>query len=284
MNSSPNCLANSSLIKPKILIGTFGRSRKLGVMLGLMLGLMTLSLPVRAGLFDDDEARKAILDIRARIETVQRETNERLSQINARLERLEQSSRGQLELANQIEQLRLEIRSLRGQLEVQTNELAELQRKQRDQLALVSDKIKQFDPVAMTVDGKSIMVEPAEKRAYDAAIATFQSGDFKGAQTSFSQFNGLYPQSKLKVNAEYWAASSIFAQKDWKTAIAQLTAFVSRNPDSPRVPDALLSIGNAQLENKERPAARKTFDLLIERHPDTPASQQARERITTLTR
>ncbi len=284
MNHAPNRLVSGSLIQPTCLKKTSERLQHLALILGLLLGLMFVSLPAQAGLFDDDEARKAILDIRARIETVQKESNERLSQINSRLDRLEQSSRGQLELANQIEQLRLEIRSLRGQLEVQTNELAELQRKQRDQLALVSDKIKQFDPVAITVDGKSIMVEPAEKRAYDAAIATFQAGDFKGAQTSFSQFNGLYPQSKLKVNAEYWTASAIFAQKDWKNAITQLTAFVTRNPDSPRVPDALLSIGNAQIENKDRLAARKTFDLLIERHPDAPASQQARERISALTR
>ena len=51
-------------------------------------------LPARGALFDDEEARK-------RIEALRTESN-------ARMEKLEAASRGQIELANQIETLKAE--------------------------------------------------------------------------------------------------------------------------------------------------------------------------------
>lgn len=238
--------------------------------------------PAHAGLFDDDDARKAILELRAKLDAFTREINDRINTINGRIDRLEQSSRGQLELTNQIEQLRSETAKLRGQLEVQANDLAELQRKQRDQMAQVSDKLKQFDPVPVAVDGKSVAVDPAEKRNYDTAISLFQAGDFKAAQTALNNFAQTYPQSALRPGAEYWAASSIFAQRDWRGAIIALQHFMTRNPESQRSPDALLLIGNAQLENRERLPARKTFEQLIEKYPSTPAATQARDKLATI--
>ena len=253
------------------------------IMMGLAgLPALTWHQPAYAGLFDDDEARKAILELRTKLDAFTRETNDRINVINGRIDRLEQASRGQLELTNQIEQLRSETAKLRGQLEVQANDLAELQRKQRDQMAQVSDKLKQFDPVPVSVEGKSVGVDPAEKRNYDTAIGLFQAGDFKAAQTALNNFVQSFPQSALRSAAEYWSASAIFAQRDWRGAIAALQGFVTRNPDSQRVPEALLLIGNSQLENRERLPARKTFEQLIEKYPSTPAAAQARDKLATI--
>ena len=72
-----------------------------------------LPLQASAGIFDDDEARKAILDIRARIDA-----------------KADKSS--VLELVNQNEVLRQEVAKLRGQVEMLTNELANSQRRQKD--------------------------------------------------------------------------------------------------------------------------------------------------------
>ncbi len=240
-----------------------------------------ISTSAYAGLFDDNEARKAILDLRARFEAFQRETNERLSQLNSRIERLEQTSRGQLELSNQIEQLRSEMARLRGQLEVQTNELVELQRRNRDQLAQFNDRLRRFDPVSVTIDGKTFQVDPAERRAYDAAITAFQNGDFKASQAAFASFITQYPQSPYRANAEYWAATGLFAQRDWRGALTALQSFISRHPDSARQSEALLSIGIAQQELRELANARKSFEQVIEKFPDSSAAKEARERMST---
>ncbi len=240
------------------------------------------TLPAHAGLFDDDEARKAILDLRAKHEALAKDLNERLSAIASRLDRLEQTSRGQLELSNQIEQLRNEMARLRGQLEVQANELANLQRANRDQATQVAERLRKFDPIAVTIDGKSFKVEPSEKQAYDNALASFQSGDFKTAQSALNQFAIQNPQSPYRASAEYWSVASIFAQRDWKNAVSGFQSFIARFADSPRVPDALLNMGNAHIELRERAAARKVFEQLIEKFPDSSAAAQAKERLTSL--
>jgi tol-pal system protein YbgF len=251
---------------------------------GLLVATCQLAFlaPASAGLFDDDEARKAILDLRAKVEAFQRDVNERLNIVNGRLDRLDQSARGQITLANEIEQLRSEMAKLRGQLEVQANELSELQRKNRDQVAQLNERLRRFDPVAVTIDGKAAQVDPAEKRNYDNAIGLFQAGDFKTAQTALSSFAVQYPQSAYRANAEYWSATSLFALRDWRAAAAALQSFVTRFPDSPKMAEALLSLGSSHLELKDNASARKTFEQLIERFADAPAAQQAKERLASL--
>ncbi len=248
--------------------------------------LVTLNLAfaptARAGLFDDDEARKAILDLRAKFDAFQRDVNERLNIVNGRLDRLDQNARGQLTLANEIEQVRSEMAKLRGQLEVQANELSELQRKNKDQAAQLNERLRRFDPVAVTIDGKTAQVDPNEKRSYDGAIALFQAGDFKAAQLALSAFSVQFPQSAYRTNAEYWSATSVYAQRDWRAAIVALQSFVAKFSDSPKVAEALLSLGGAHLESKDNLNARKTFEQLIERFADTPAAVQAKERLASL--
>jgi tol-pal system protein YbgF len=243
---------------------------------------MALLGTANAGIFDDDEARKAILDLRAKHEALTRDINERLGTVLTRLDRLEQTARGQLELSNQIEQLRNELSRLRGQLEVQSNELANLQRANRDQATQVAERLRKFDPINVTIDGKVFKIEPGEKQAYDNALASFQSGDFKTAQAALAQFAMQNPQSPLRANAEYWAAASLFAQRDWKNAVVAFQSFTKNYADSVRVPDALLNIGNAQIELRDRVAARKALELVIEKYPDSTAATAARDRLSNL--
>ena len=74
---------------------------------------LSIALPAHAQLFGgDDEARKAILQIREQIKVLQ----QRETEMTARLDRMESAQRNQLELVNQIESLRQESARLRGQL------------------------------------------------------------------------------------------------------------------------------------------------------------------------
>ena len=104
--------------------------RALGA-LGLALALASAPGDARA-LFGDDEARKAILELRSRLDALQQDMNRRLeavvqgqTQLEGRVGRLEQAQRGSLDQINQLEQLRQEIARLRGLLEEQANEVAQ---------------------------------------------------------------------------------------------------------------------------------------------------------------
>ena len=85
-----------------------------------------LAFPAHAQLFSDSDARKAILELRAKLADQERALQQKDSDLSARLDRLETAQRNQLELANQTESLRQEIARLRGQVEALTNEVAML--------------------------------------------------------------------------------------------------------------------------------------------------------------
>ena len=248
----------------------------------------------------DDEARRAILDLRGRFELQQREAreqtqrlaeaNRRIDDILARLERveqagrgqLEQTGRGQLELQNQLQALREELARVRGQLEVQTNELAQTQRRQRDLADALDARLRSVEPVQVSVDGKPVVVDRAEQRSFDAALAQLRANDFRNAVAAFQAFLLQYPQSAYAPGALYWIGTSQFQLKDWKAAIAGLGDFVARHPEHPRVPEAMLNLGFAQIEAGDRRTARRTLETLVARHPESGAAGLARERLATL--
>ena len=161
------------------------------LLMTLMTALPTALLPSSASaqILSDGDARRAILDLRARVDEWQREVNLRIEGLVERLERLEQAMpRGQLDLQNQVQSLRQEIAQLRGQLELQANDLQGVQRRQKEFVSEVDGRIKRFEPVTVTIDGKAATVEVSERRAFEAALATFRAGDFKGALTAFQAF------------------------------------------------------------------------------------------------
>ncbi len=233
-------------------------------------------------LFEDDEARRAILDVRGRVQVLQQQTNARLDELAQRIERLEQASRGQLELQSQLEALRQEIARLRGQLEVQANELAQTQRQVREQMAAVDNRIRRFEPVSVEIDGRAVTVEQAEQRSYDAALSLFRNGDYGGALAALQVFQGQFPDSPYLPGVLFWTGSSQFALKDYKGAIASHQSLIARFPAHPRAADALLNVGFAQAESGDRRAARATLESVVAKHPQTQAATLAKQRLASL--
>ena len=237
---------------------------------------LLIALPAHAQLFGgDDEARKAILQIREQIKVLQ----QRETEMTARLDRMESAQRNQLELVNQIESLRQESARLRGQVETLTNEVATLQKRNRDLYADLDARLKKMEPQSVTVDGRSAAVDRAELAAYETPLAQFRSGDFKGSLPGFQQFVARYPASAYAPAAQYWIGSAYYAIKDYKSAIAAHRTLVERYADSPRVPDALLSMAESQVQLGDRKSANATLNRVIKEFPETEAAKIARDRL-----
>jgi len=237
---------------------------------------LLIALPAHAQLFGgDDEARKAILQIREQIKVLQ----QRETEMTARLDRMESAQRNQLELVNQIESLRQESARLRGQVETLTNEVATLQKRNRDLYADLDARLKKMEPQSVTVDGRSAAVDRAELAAYETPLAQFRSGDFKGSLPGFQQFVARYPASAYAPAAQYWIGSAYYAIKDYKSAIAAHRMLVERYADSPRVPDALLSMAESQVQLGDRKSANATLNRVIKEFPETEAAKIARDRL-----
>ncbi len=244
----------------------------------LVAAALTAAAPAHA-LFGDDEARKAILELRRKVDEQNQALAQRNAELAARLERLEAASRAQLEFANTIDALRREIAQLRGQMEQLAHDVATLQKRNRDLYGDLDARLKKLEPVTVTVDGRQAQVERGEQAAFEAALAQFRASDFKAAATSLQVFLARYPQSAYAAPAHYWLGSSLYALRDYKAAIAELQVVADRFRDSPRAPDALLTIANSQIELNDRKSARATLNRIIKEYPDTEAAKLAKERL-----
>lgn len=247
------------------------------------LALLLAQTPVQAQILSDSEARRAILELRARMDEWQREVHLRIEGLVERVDRLEQAlPRGQLDLQNNVQALRQEIAQLRGQLEVQANELQVQQKRQKEFASELDGRLKRFEPVAVTIDGKTATVEIAEKRAFEAALGTFRAGDFKGALTAFLAFSTSFPSSPYIASTQYWIGSAHYALRDGKLALSVLEAFAKRFPEHPRAPEAWLTIGTVYADQGDRKEAAEAWKLVLQNYPDSSAAAPARDRLAML--
>jgi len=235
-------------------------------------GGLLAATSAHAGVFDDDEARRAVIQLRDQFNGFQATASQRI----------DQNSRTTLDMQNQLEGLRQEVARLRGQNEVLQNTVDTLQKQQKDYYADLDSRLKKFEPQQVTVDGREGVSQPTEKPEYDAALKQFQSGDFKGAGSAFSAFAKKYPQSPYLPLAQFWLGNSLYAQRDYKGSTNVLENMVKTFPTHPKAPDAMIAIANNQFESGQKAAAKKTLEAVVAKYPGTEGAQAASNRLKTL--
>jgi tol-pal system protein YbgF len=233
-----------------------------------------LPLHANAGLLDDDEARRAIIDLRAKVDALTRDVNAKIDS--------KSDKAAALDMLNQHEQTMQEIARLRGQVEVLANQVATSEKHQKDFYADLDARLKKLEPRAEVIDGRQTEVMPTEKQAYDTAMDLFKTGDYKGAGSALQDFVKRFPNSGYAANAQYWLGNSYFAQRDYKNAIAAQEVVATTYRDSAKAPDAMLNIASSYIELKDKKSAKKAFQQLITKFPDSSAAQAAKDRLATL--
>lgn len=244
----------------------------------LLLGLCSFS-GAHAALFEDDEARRAILDLRQRVELMRSDADQARQASTQQLTSLGQSL---LDLQRQIELLKVEVATLRGSNEQLMRELSDIQRQQKDQAQSIKERFSKLEPVKIELDGVEFVAEQVETQDYETALAVFRKGDFVKAQSLFSGFITRYPASGYVVPALFWLGNAQYASRNYKEAITNFRALIAKDPEHVRSPEAVLSIANCQLELKDVKGARQTLTDLVRAYPQSEAAVAARERLATL--
>lgn len=206
-------------------------------------------LATSAHAFSDDEARRAILELRQQVQQIS-----------------EQNRQARIQLADQLETLQQEVAKMRGQLEL---------------LGWESEMAKRANE-AQSPDSIPNVGDPQEQAAYEAAAEAFRSGNYKEAASGFSTFLEAYPSSQLAPEAQFYQGSSRYASKDFKGSIAGLRAMVKASPDSPRAADALLVIAASQIELGDLNGAKASLQQIVKDYPQTTAAETAKSRLELL--
>lgn len=233
----------------------------------------------QAALFDDDEARRAILDMRQKFDSAQQRNTDDLRRAT---EDNGQLRRSVLDLSNQIEALRNELSTLRGQNEQLNRSVVDIQRTQKDLRQGVEDRLQKMEPGKVAVDGKEFLAEPPEKQEFETALAALRKSDFVGAQTLFVNFLGRYPQSGYRASALFWLGNAQYASRNYKEAVVNFRSMVVSEPQHARAPEAFLSMANSQVELKDAKSARKSLEDLVKAYPQSEAASVAKERLARL--
>ncbi len=196
--------------------------------------------------FTDDEARKAILELRQQIRTMN-----------------EANQRARIQLSDQIETLGQEIVRLRGDIE----------QFGRPAGAGGASGARGADPRSQ---------DPREQAAFDQSMESFRKAQYKETIQNLTAFLTLYPDSALAPTAQFYMGSSRYAMKDFKGAITTLQAMVQKFPTEPRAADALLMVASCQIELNNRPGAKTTLQRIVKDYKGTPAADTAAKRLPLL--
>ncbi len=250
----------------------------------LLICLCVASSHAAAGLFADDDARKQVQQLEARIVKLE----QALSSAEADKE---QFIRSTLDLQMQLEALNTELRKLHGQNEEQVHNLQDAEKRQKDFYIDLDTRLRRIEAgesaatnASERVDGsKDVSADPVgENRAFETAYTFYKAENYQNAATAFRDFLKNYPQTVHEANVYYWMGNSYFLLKDYKNALNSYEALVSKYQDHPRAPEAMLNIAECQLELNNKTAAKKTLKQLISQFPGSDASDKAKKRLASI--
>ncbi len=229
--------------------------------------------------FEDDEARRHILDLREK--------------------KADKASIIELESRN--EALKQEVADLRGQIEVLNQKVAEIESRQKDFYDSLDERLKHIETggkgiaaakpkrdvaveekAGQAEEQKAMTPEEAEQHDYDVAEEKFKAGNYKGAVANFSRFIQKYPESHKLGHAYYQLGNAYYLQKDYRNAYINQNTVVKRFPRNPVTPDAMLNMATCQIGMKDLGGAKKTLTELTKKYPSSNAAKWAKVILTQL--
>ena len=222
--------------------------------------MVSVSSPSWA-LFGDDEARKAILELREKTQTLQ----------NA-----------QMQLVGQIEALREQNAQLTGRVEKLTNDLTLQQRSVRDLFGNLDKRVAALEPQMESIDGKNEMVSPEERRRYDLALALFSEGRYAESETLLKSLLADYPKGGYTASALCWLGNALYAQGSYTESLKTQQRVVKEFPQDARAAEAKLSMASSYTALNRKKEAVDMLQSIVKQYPGTQASDIARERLKGL--
>jgi tol-pal system protein YbgF len=229
----------------------------------------------------------------------------KLNDVDARLARIERvvANQSLLDLANQVEALRSDLRAMHNDVDQLTNSLEAGRKQQRDLYADLDRRMKIMESrggaagagaagagaaaagsaeagsAASGTAGDSQASGADDKAAYQAAFTLLKEGQYDRAIAGFQKFLAAFPDSQLADNAQYWLGEAHYVNKSFPEAQTAFQRVVDKYPQSRKRPDAVLKIGYCQYELKQWDSAKVSLLQVVSQFPETPAGHLAQQRL-----
>ena len=212
------------------------------------------------------------------------------------------------ELFFMIEELQAQIKSLKGLLEEQSNEIRHLKRNAKARYLDLDSRILNLSKKSVkpaVVDETGSLVEStseqkiadvdeetissqqgnakpakasseAEKAAYNDAYASIKAKRFDEAVSKFYAFIEKYPDGVLAGNAYYWLGEVYLVQPKLEQARQAFSIVVQAYPDHSKVADSLFKLGVAYDRLQNPTESQKYLTEVQKRFPNSTAAKLAK--------
>jgi len=200
----------------------------------------------------------------------------KLNDLDTRLSRIERvlANQSLLDLANQVEAARSDVRSLHNDVDLLNNNLASARKQERDLYADLDRRLKVLESRGMAGAGG-----PAASGA-PAAVPEFVGGAGAGGASAAAGLAGSgaagavagsgglpVPGGTDKVN--YQAAFDLLKDSKYDQATAAFQQFLVAFPDSSLADNAQYWLGEAYYVNRNFTSALAAFQAVIDRYPQS---------------
>ncbi|TNW12181.1 tol-pal system protein YbgF [Xylella fastidiosa] len=219
-----------------------------------------------------------------------------------------------IDLINQINDLRSQIRQMQGSIEEMQHGYEQLKQQSKDQYLDLDSRLKpiesgsvrepsrvpanpvsQVSPshsnqlIAMSEqspnvhgDASALTISNEERIAYNVAFDALKNSKYADAAELFMSFLQLYPNGVYTHNALYWLGESYYAMHDFVSAEAQFRTLLSRYPTHDKASGSLLKEALCQANQGKNDAAQHSLEQVLSQYPGTDAARLAQERLQSM--
>ena len=214
----------------------------------------------------------------------------KMNDLDRRLERIERvlANQSLLDLAQQLQTLQTDVRTLRGELEELQHASENVKNQQRGLYTDLDQRLKALEGglPAAGGDGEAgavPMPTGSDRMNYQGAFDLLKAGQYEKATAAFQRFLATFPDSALADNAQYWLGECFYVTRRYDEALKAFRAVVDKYPESRKLPDAWLKIGYTQYELKAWKLARDALTRVQREFPDSSAAAEAAKRLQRMT-
>jgi tol-pal system protein YbgF len=241
----------------------------------LLLAACAIYGQAHAGLFSDEETRKQVKELEARISLME--------------DAAKQRTQVMLEMQTQLEAMGEQVRKLQGQNEELLHNIQDAEKRQKDFYIDLDSRLRRFEAGSVqsapsgSADTAVAPIDPvAENKDYDAAYGLYKANKQQMSIAAFQDFIKKYPGSTLAPNAYYWMGVAFYALKDYKNAVNSYLTAASKYPASEKAPSALLGAAICYQEMGDVAGAKKTLKQIIANYPDSTMTPRAKKRLESI--
>ena len=216
----------------------------------------------------------------------------RMNDLDARVQRIERvlTNQSLLELAQRLDALQADLRTIRGEVELLQNETQGGKTQSRNLYGDLEKRLAALETLGGVGAAPALGATPApvsgasEQAIYDAGMAALRSGNYDKAVSTFREVVTNYPTGDLAPNAQFWMGESYYTKGDLESAVTAYRKVLADWPAARKAPDAMVKLGFSLSDLKRTGEARSTLEEVVRKYPGTPAAQLAADRLKRLGR